>query len=164
MEPLSEQRLAGSHPAVIARANQASDALAVQGIYYRVVEALRSYADSDADYAKGRTAPGPVDTNARGGWSQHNHGFAIDCVPFIVGTGGAVDWNVNDAHFKAMIAALTAAGLPLRGGCKGDNDHFELAEIPAVPTNADRAAYKQGGLEAVWAQYNIPLHFNAPTS
>jgi peptidoglycan L-alanyl-D-glutamate endopeptidase CwlK len=155
-DAISNQRLVGSHPAVIARCNAADSVLAAQGIGYRIVEAGRSFAESNADYAKGRTAPGPKVTNAPAGYSWHNFNMAVDCVPFVVGEGGDVDWNVSDEHFQAMIRALTDAGLPLRGGCKGDNDHFELLEIPAVPTDDDRAAFTSGGLEAVWAQYTIP--------
>jgi len=155
-DAISNQRLVGSHPAVIERANAADTALAAQGMGYRVVEAGRTFAESDADYQKGRNGnPGPIITNAPGGFSWHNFNMAIDVVPFLIGDDGAVDWNATDDHWKALIAALTAAGLPQRGGCKGDADHFELLEIPAVPTDVDRAAFAAGGLPAVWAQYVI---------
>ena len=150
---ISNQRLVGSHPAVIARVNIAAVSLETKSIYFRVIEAARSFAESNADFAKGRTAAGPRITNAPAGYSWHNFNMAVDCAPFVVGPTGAIDWNAPDAHFQEMIKALTTAGIPLRGGCKGDNDHFELLEIPAVPTNADRAAFAKGGLPAVWALY-----------
>jgi len=40
----------------------------------------RTFAEQDALYAQGRTKPGQIVTNARGGWSLHNYGLAIDFV------------------------------------------------------------------------------------
>ena len=155
-DPISNERLEGMHPAVIARANAADAALEPQGIGYRITEGARSFAQSNIDYQSGRDGnPGPILTNAPGGFSWHNFNMAIDVVPFLIGDSGAVDWNATDAHWQSLIAALTAAGLPQRGGCKGDADHFELLEIPAVPTNADREAYQSGGISAVWALYPL---------
>lgn len=47
-------------------------------IKIRVVQGLRTIAEQDALYAKGRTAPGLKVTNARGGKSYHNFGTAFD--------------------------------------------------------------------------------------
>jgi RHS repeat-associated protein len=44
----------------------------------RVIQGTRTYAEQNALYAKGRTAPGPIVTNARGGYSFHNFGVAFD--------------------------------------------------------------------------------------
>lgn len=44
----------------------------------RVVQGLRTIAEQNALYAKGRTAPGQKVTNAKGGSSYHNYGLAID--------------------------------------------------------------------------------------
>ena len=47
-------------------------------IRIRVVQGLRTIKEQDELYAKGRTTPGPVVTNARGGSSMHNYGLAVD--------------------------------------------------------------------------------------
>ena len=156
-DTISNQRLVGCHPALIARVDVAANALAMEGIYFRVITAARTFAQQAADYARGRTAPGPKDTNAPPGYSWHNFAMAVDCAPFVVGTGGAIEWDAASEQFKAMTRALTTAGIPARGGCPGDGDHFELLEIPAVPTDGDRAAFARGGLAMVWARYAIPL-------
>jgi len=44
----------------------------------RIVQGLRTIAEQDALYSKGRTTPGPKVTNAKGGSSYHNYGLAID--------------------------------------------------------------------------------------
>ncbi|HRQ87223.1 MAG TPA: M15 family metallopeptidase [Bacteroidia bacterium] len=45
---------------------------------YVMIGGTRTFAEQDALYAKGRTAPGPVVTNASGGYSNHNFGIAGD--------------------------------------------------------------------------------------
>src|ERR1019366_8580393 len=117
-DQISNQRLAPMHPAVIARANLAANRLAMKGIYYRVIEGARSFAESDADYAQSRTVPGPRITNAPAGYSWHNFNMAIDAAPFLVGTSGAINWIAGSRQYIALIEELTNAGLPLRGGCK----------------------------------------------
>ena len=43
-----------------------------------VVHTLRTYDEQDALYEQGRTEPGKIVTNARGGSSFHNWGLALD--------------------------------------------------------------------------------------
>jgi peptidoglycan L-alanyl-D-glutamate endopeptidase CwlK len=78
----SEKVLATLHPQVqpVMRSFLvAAKAIAQQrGLEVKAISGLRSYAEQDALYAKGRTAPGPVVTKARAGFSQHNFGLAID--------------------------------------------------------------------------------------
>jgi peptidoglycan L-alanyl-D-glutamate endopeptidase CwlK len=49
-----------------------------KGLECKYISGTRTYAEQDALYAKGRTAPGPVVTKARGGESNHNFGIAVD--------------------------------------------------------------------------------------
>ncbi|MHB1001435.1 MAG: M15 family metallopeptidase [Armatimonadota bacterium] len=59
--------------------------LADAGIKVMMTDGYRSIADQNKLYARGRTAPGSVVTNARGGYSWHNfrlaadYAFIIDC-------------------------------------------------------------------------------------
>ena len=53
----------------------------------RFTHTLRTFKEQDELYAKGRTAPGSIVTNARSGMSMHNYGMAIDIV-LIVDTDG----------------------------------------------------------------------------
>lgn len=46
----------------------------------RFSHTLRTIAEQDALFAQGRTKPGKIVTNARGGSSYHNYGLAIDIV------------------------------------------------------------------------------------
>ena len=46
----------------------------------RFTHTLRTFAEQNALFAQGRTAPGKIVTRARGGQSYHNYGLAIDIV------------------------------------------------------------------------------------
>mgnify|MGYP002477972077 CR=1 FL=1 len=65
----------------------------------RFAYTLRTDAEQDALYAIGRTKPGKVVTNARGGESLHNYGLAIDIVLLVDkngdGTFETASWQTN---------------------------------------------------------------------
>ena len=50
------------------------------GYSVMVYQGFRSFAEQDALYAQGRTKPGQIVTNAKGGYSLHNYGCAVDLV------------------------------------------------------------------------------------
>lgn len=54
---------------------------------------LRTFAEQDALFAQGRTKPGSVVTNAKGGLSMHNYGLAIDIV--LILDGKTASWDVK---------------------------------------------------------------------
>ncbi|MDQ0201885.1 peptidoglycan L-alanyl-D-glutamate endopeptidase CwlK [Neobacillus ginsengisoli] len=47
----------------------------------KITQAFRSWDESDRLFAQGRTTPGPIVSNARGGDSYHNWGLAFDAAP-----------------------------------------------------------------------------------
>ncbi len=53
------------------------------GIKIIITHTLRTKEKQDELYAQGRTKPGRIVTNAKGGYSFHNHGVAFDCKPNI---------------------------------------------------------------------------------
>lgn len=83
MDKITLDRINLLHPAVREE---------VKGIYAEICEALkgkalcrfaytlRTYAEQNALYAQGRTTPGKIVTQARGGRSYHNFGLAVDIV------------------------------------------------------------------------------------
>lgn len=110
------------------------DACQAQGINVIITETYRSSAEQDADYAQGRTVPGHIITNARGGQSPHNctdaDGNPAACAfDFAIqGEHGSLDWNAADAAWKTAISI--GEGLGLISGSTWhsikDNPHFEL--------------------------------------
>lgn len=113
------------------------------GIDMRIIAGTRTYAEQDALYAQGRPGgpAGPIVTNARGGYSNHNFGIAYDVGIFRngayaaegpeydtvgrIGVGLGLEWGgnwidmVDRPHFQFTagltlreIRARIAAGLP----------------------------------------------------
>ena len=67
----------------------------------RFSHTLRTFAEQNVLYAQGRTKPGKIVTNSRGGLSYHNYGMAIDIVLI---ANGAASWDIGkdfDADGKA---------------------------------------------------------------
>lgn len=177
MDTVSLQRLSQVHPLLQAKIRAMDEALTAQGIVIRVTQGLRTKDDQDHLYAKGRTdaslkAQGFPDsliaeindddpghdteakvTNAPGGYSMHNFGLAVDCIP---GIRGKNPWEPNfDAKhpdFAAMIAAGEAQGLVSGSTWKSipDKPHFQLAGLPITPNQAMRDLLAQRGMQAVW--------------
>jgi peptidoglycan L-alanyl-D-glutamate endopeptidase CwlK len=65
----------------------------------RFSHTLRTFKEQDELYAQGRTKPGKVVTDARGGQSYHNYGLAIDIV-FLIDKDGngsceSPSWDID---------------------------------------------------------------------
>jgi len=77
---------------------------ALTGTYTcRFTHTFRTFAEQDELYAKGRSKPGNIVTNAKGGFSYHNYGLAIDIVLVNKSTGAAV-WDVKVDSDKDSIS------------------------------------------------------------
>lgn len=74
----SEKVIATLHPQLRDLARKFVLAAAEQGVTIKLISGLRTYAEQDALFAKGRTTQGPRVTNARAGYSNHNFGLAFD--------------------------------------------------------------------------------------
>jgi peptidoglycan L-alanyl-D-glutamate endopeptidase CwlK len=78
VDPRSESVIATLLPEVQPYARALVTKAAGNGITIKVISGLRTYAEQDEIYAQGRTKPGPIVTNAPGGYSNHNFGIAFD--------------------------------------------------------------------------------------
>jgi peptidoglycan L-alanyl-D-glutamate endopeptidase CwlK len=96
----------------------------------RFTSTLRTFAEQDALYAKGRTAPGGIVTNAKSGFSVLNYGLALDIV--LIKDGNEAVWDTKTDFDK-----------------DGKADWIEVVEI-----------FKQFGWEwgGNWKFYDAP-HF-----
>lgn len=68
-----------------------------QGIDVIVTSTYRDNESQNALYAQGRTTPGHIVTNARGGQSFHNFRCAFDFVPIV---GGKADYTHEETFAK----------------------------------------------------------------
>jgi len=88
-----------------------------------VTQGYRSIQEQNRLFAQGRTRPGKIVTNARGGQSNHNFRKAVDFA-FIV--DGEVSWDVK--FYKRLGAWCEQVGLKWGGNWKRFKDypHVEL--------------------------------------
>lgn len=93
------------------------------GIEIIITQGWRSFAEQDKLYGQGRTQPGKIVTNCRGGDSFHNYGVAFDFCPL---DQGRADWN-NAAVFRKVGAIGRELGLEWGGDWKKfpDRPHFQ---------------------------------------
>lgn len=81
------------------------------GIDVLITSTYRDTASQNALYAQGRTAPGALVTNAKGGQSFHNYRCAFDFVPIVQ---GKAQWHDLDT-FKRCGEIAEAIGLEWAG-------------------------------------------------
>lgn len=103
-----------------------------KGIYLIVTEGFRSKEQQDKLYAKGRTAPGNIVTNARGSSesSQHQWGIAFDVAMKydVDGDGKVTDDTWNAKGFQRVAKIAKSIGLGWGGDWNSfkDTPHFYL--------------------------------------
>ena len=123
----TERNIATLHPKAQAKArefmSQAVPLMEQLGATVKIIGGNRTYAEQDALYAQGRTAPGRVVTNARGGWSNHNFGTAWDCGVFKDGK-----YLDDSPLYKTLGRVGQSLGLEWGGAWKTitDEPHFEV--------------------------------------
>ena len=103
----------------------------------RFSHTLRTFAEQDALFAQGRTKPGKVVTNAKGGQSYHNYGLAIDIVLLIDkdknGTFETASWDTRTdfdkdgkADWMEVVQIFKRFGYEWGGDWKfKDDPHFQ---------------------------------------
>ncbi|MDP9139514.1 MAG: M15 family metallopeptidase [Pseudomonadota bacterium] len=106
----SEKVIATLLPEVHAIARALVQRAAQNGIRIKLISGLRSYAEQDALYARGRTQPGPKVTNARAGYSNHNFGIAFD-----IGVFEGTKYLAESVKYKAVGALGMDLGLEWGG-------------------------------------------------
>ena len=131
METKSIDRINTMHPKVRQKAldayKEAVKATPV-GVHPFIDEGLRSFERSDALYAQGRTKPGNIVTNAKGGSSLHNYGLALD---FHLQVNGKDVWPNNfraDKNWMKVVEIFKKHGFTWGGDFKSiiDAPHFEM--------------------------------------
>jgi hypothetical protein len=153
LSELSRNRLAEVHPELRRRVENLSDALAAENIFIQVSMAVRTAAMQDDLFARGRTIPGKIVTNARAYQSNHVIGCAVDVFPEDYGENP--DWNANDPSWQRIVALAPTFGLR-DGKSWHDLPHLELVEIPTEPTEAIQQLCRTEGVSAVWMELAIP--------
>jgi len=166
MDAASEANLAKINPQLANRIRLAAADLKAQGITIRVTSSYRTFAEQDALYAQGRTKPGNIVTNAKGGQSLHNYGLAVDVVPIV---NGQPKWDVPESTWQKIGAAGKKQGLEWGGDWTSfkDRPHFQMTGGKSVSTLLSEYRANGGNLPQIWAGVNTKypnIGPNTPTA
>jgi len=123
VDPRSEKNISTLLPEVRPIARTLVQKAALANIRIKIISGFRTYAEQNALYAQGRTAPGEIVTNAKGGYSNHNFGIAFD-----VGVFEGNSYLGDSPKYKAVGAIGMDLGLEWGGNWKTivDQPHFQL--------------------------------------
>lgn len=154
MNAASEARLAEVNPQLANRIRAMAADLRAQGINVMVVSGYRSFAEQNRLYAQGRTTPGNIVTNARGGQSLHNYGLAVDVVP--IGANGQPNWNVPNSTWQKIGAAGVRQGLEWGGNWTSfvDRPHFQMTAGRSISSLLAQYNRNGGNLREIWNDVN----------
>jgi peptidoglycan L-alanyl-D-glutamate endopeptidase CwlK len=116
---------------------RAIQAMALKGVVVKIISGTRTYAEQNILYAKGRTAPGPRVTNARGGYSNHNFGIAFDIGLFKDGK-----YLTSSPLYNECGVIGESVGLEWGGRWKTfpDGPHYQLNTGLTIAQMRDRTA------------------------
>jgi RHS repeat-associated protein len=137
-DDVTDKRIQNLHPAIrmkttsfVNEANEGSGNTLI-----RIAQGFRTVAEQDDLYAQGRTKPGSIVTNAKGGYSNHNFGLAFDIVGI---TDGKIDYNLD---WKSLSNLGKSKGFEWGGDWKfQDKPHFQmqfgnsLKDLRTLPKN-----------------------------
>lgn len=116
------------HPRLIELSQKLVSACRGQGLIIGIGESFRTKEEQDALYAKGRTAPGNIVTNAKGSSysSHHQWGTAFD----IYRNDGKGVYTDGDGFFEKVGKIGKSIGLEWGGDWKSpvDKPHFQLPD------------------------------------
>jgi peptidoglycan LD-endopeptidase CwlK len=113
--------------------------LATNGQLFKIISGTRTYDEQNQLYAQGRTVPGKIVTNARGGYSNHNFGVAWDIGIFKNG-----EYIDESDLYKSAGAIGKQQGLEWGGDWETftDEPHFQV--VPEASLADIRKAFEAG--------------------
>lgn len=168
MEEITAEKLKEVHPVLADRITKLYEECDRHNLPIRVTTGLRTHEEQNALFDQGRAIPGHIVTDAKGGYSAHQFGYAVDIVPGKENMPAFTpDWNAQDMEWKVVLNF--AISLNLAEGAQWrafpDRPHLYLSELPPTPTDEMRAAYDSGGMPAVWKhfadEYKVPYEETA---
>jgi len=123
LDERSERCIASLHPQVQPLARSLIQIAAEHGVEIRIISGNRTYEEQNVLFAQGRTTPGAIVTNAKGGHSNHNFGLAFD-----IGVWENGQYQPESKSYKIVGNLGKAIGLEWGGDWKSivDEPHFEV--------------------------------------
>ena len=154
MDKPTKERIGKLHPAVrseVEKIINECDRILTGRAKVRITQGLRTSAEQDSLYAQGRTTPGKKVTNAKGGQSVHNYGFAVDICLIIDGKAASwettKDWD-NDgiADWQEVVKVFARHGWNWGGNWNTFKDmpHFDKIGFDNWRTLQQKKEDKEG--------------------
>ena len=134
----SEQRINELNPYANVRQNFTDFINACEenhNVVIRIMEPVfRTIKQQNDLYAFGRSIAGPIKTKAKGGYSLHNYGLALDIA--VKNEDGTINWNFDNSIFKPEAEKF---GLEWGGDWVSikDKPHFEMRTVNGVTYSED---------------------------
>ena len=148
------------HPELQEKAEKLVSACRGQGLLIGIGECFRTVAEQDALYAKGRTAPGSIVTNAKGSSysSHHQWGTAFD----IYRNDGTGAYNNNDGFFDLVGTIGVKIGLEWGGNWKSpvDKPHFQLPYWGSTTTMLKNIYGTPNEFKKTWSDEEVEKVYN----
>jgi peptidoglycan L-alanyl-D-glutamate endopeptidase CwlK len=141
MDNITKERIKLLHPVVRNEVQEAvthiNTNLLGKNVRLRLAYTLRTIEEQNLLYAQGRTKPGKIVTNAKGGQSVHNYGLAFDIVILLDKNG---DGNFETASWDT----------------KADNDNNGLTDWTIIARYLKSTGWSWGG---DWKSFPDYPHF-----
>lgn len=139
MDKFTKEKIAKLHPSIrkeVTTIIEGCDKALTGKAKIRITQGLRTIEEQNLMYAQGRTLPGKKITNAKGGQSVHNYGFAVDICLIIdekeASWDTAKDWD-NDkiADWYECVKIFAKYGWEWGGNWKTFKDlpHFDKKNL-----------------------------------
>lgn len=137
-DKISIERIKKLHPDIREEAMDIAFDIWANGIGFRVTHTLRSWEEQNALYSIGRTTPGRIVTNAKGGRSYHNYGLALDFC--LLTPSLKASWDVradfnkdNEQDWLQVVKAYKAKGWEWGGDWTKFKDYPHLQKTFGHP-------------------------------
>ena len=148
------------HPELQQKAEKLVSACRGQGLLIGIGECFRTVAEQDALYAKGRTAPGSIVTNAKGiSYSSHHQwGTAFD----IYRNDGKGAYNDSDGFFSKVGTIGVKIGLEWGGNWTSpvDKPHFQLPYWGSTTTMLKNLYGTPEEFKKTWSDEEVEKIYN----
>lgn len=152
-DEITRKRISLLHPKIreeVSKLIDEAENLIAPNLAIRVVQGLRTIDEQNALYAQGRTKPGPIVTNAPGGFSYHNYGLAIDFCFLYLEDGKYIykekeSWLVGPNH-KKVTDLFKASGYEWGGDWKSRKDNPHLQKTFSLKERQLLARYQNKNL------------------
>ncbi len=147
----STKALTDVHPELRLRVMMLIKLLHANQLYFGAFMGMRTIGEQEALFAQGRTIPGKIVTQARGGQSWHNFGLAVDMVEDGDPTRAGIQWSwANNKDYLRIGMFAQMCGLEWGGFWKSFKDYPHVQLTFGMTLAEANQKFGDGGIMEVW--------------